>query len=147
MDKLDEYNIKQIQLAYPEHQSILTLIRVLKEAKVDKGKDIAYIQELEEKLKKFQYDKNLVSLIEYSNFLDRELTQQEINNIAKVEIRKEELYIELTRNCKALETKLINNGIIKSRRDRTEGEFILFKRVKQLDLEINTLIKYITNDN
>lgn len=148
MDKLDEYNLGQIQLVYSEHKSILFLIRIIKEAKVDKGKDKAYIEELEEKIK-FLESKNKVKLrakLKQSD-LDKYLTEREINNIALVEVRKEELYTELRRQCYSLQKALKEGGQSKRFKEKNNSNFSLFQALKKRELEIDTLIKYIKDDN
>lgn len=139
MDKLDEYNIKQIQLAYPENQAILFLLRIIKEAKIDYDKNKAYIEELEEQIRNNRLNTTSIDMLG----LNCELTKYEIDNISKIEARKEFLYFELSRNNKALERKLIENRTTKKDNDKLISNYILLKKNKELELERDTLIKYI----
>lgn len=88
MDKLDEYNFEQIKRIYTEPSSILFLIRIIKEAKIDKGKDKSYIEELEGKIK------DLEQTIKDNFDVDKEAIK---------ETKKEEKYKRINETLRNLE--------------------------------------------
>lgn len=120
MDKIDEYNIGQIRLAYPEHKAILSLIRIIKEAKVEHSKNKSYIEELQHIIKELEFK---VKCLEQSN-----LNPDIINKEARLEVRKEALYIEIKRNLQSLESV---NKTLKQNNSTLIGENYQLK--KQLE--------------
>ena len=88
MDKIDNYNLEQIKRIYTEDKVILSLIRIIKDAKIDYGKNKSYIQELE---------------LEIIDLKDTISSNFDINREAKKEVKKEELYKNINNNLRSLE--------------------------------------------